>query len=62
LFRFNFDDELFETGTEELVQVLQDRSLLVTPEVALWISRYIEQGIYHLRTGGNEDFEENNQP
>ncbi|HON33357.1 MAG TPA: ATP-binding protein [Synergistales bacterium] len=61
LFRFNFDDERFETSTEELVHVLQDRSLLVAPEVALWISRYIEQGIYHLRTGGNEGFEENNQ-
>ena len=61
LFRYNFDSDLFETSTEELVRVLEDRELLVSPEVALWISRYIEQGIYNLRTGGNERFEENNQ-
>jgi hypothetical protein len=61
LFRYNFDSDLFETSTEELVRVLEDRELLVSPEVALWISRYIEQGIYNLRTGRNERFEENNQ-
>lgn len=61
LFRYNFDSDLFETSTEELVRVLEDRELLVSPEVALWISRYIKQGIYNLRTGGNERFEENNQ-
>jgi hypothetical protein len=62
LFRFRFNDDIFETGTEELLQVLEDRELFASAEVALWISRYIEQGIYNLRTGGNEGFEEDHQP
>ncbi|HOI80813.1 MAG: ATP-binding protein [Thermovirgaceae bacterium] len=62
LFRFRFNDDIFETGTEELLQILEDRELLASAEVALWISRYMEQGIYNLRTGGNEGFEEDYQP
>lgn len=51
-FSYRLNDDVFETGTEELLEILEDRELFTSPEVALWICRYMEQNIDNLRSGG----------
>lgn len=51
-FIYRFNANIFETGTEQLLDVLEDRSFLALPEVALWLNGYLKQNIDDLRSGG----------
>jgi hypothetical protein len=51
-FTYRFNENIFETGTDQLLEVLEDRSFFALPEVALWLKSFIRQNIDDLRSGG----------
>jgi hypothetical protein len=50
-FRCSLDGESFAVDTNELVEILEDRNLLATPEAAQWLRRYVNENIKTLRSG-----------
>lgn len=50
-FRYSVDEKDFFTDTDELAEILEDRNLFASPEVALWFGRFIKENLEILRTG-----------
>jgi hypothetical protein len=46
--------EEFSLSTEELIEALEDRDLLRTTEVGLWIRDQIKEALEAMRNGGGE--------
>jgi hypothetical protein len=51
VFRYFFDGREFSTGTDDIIDILEDRNLLKAPEVAGWLGRFFRENIDMLRSG-----------
>lgn len=49
-FSYAIDGEKFATGTNELLEALEERELLASPKVAMWFDRFIRDNIEMLRS------------
>jgi len=51
VFRYAVDGKTLDLSTDQLLEILEDRNLLVLPEVAVWLRKYLSEQIEKLHTG-----------